>query len=262
MARTKAEIEQEIENAKDAEASLVGITTTSRASVWVGIKRVVAFAIRQLELLWDAKKRELEEAAASAISGTAQWYAEQVRIWQYNYSLSEQNGRLGYLVIDEDARLASKVAVTVSGKTLQVKVAKDDGNGGLEPLTVDEKVSLDSYMRAIKFAGTQHVVISTDSDKVRVTGTVYYDGKLDLTEFENTFKAALNQFLKDIFFDGVLNKNRLRDAGERVIGVNDFDFTLLEAKPDGGNYVAVPREYAPVSGYYEVDVFNLTFVPQ
>ena len=262
MARTQQEIEQEIETRKNAESSLNGITTTSRVGVWPSLKRVFAYAARQLELLWDAKKRELEIAAQSAIAGTEKWYGEQVLLWQYDYSLVEVNGRLVYLVIDEDARLVSKVSISVNSKIVNAKVAKDDGSGNLIPLTALEQISLDSYIKAIKFAGTQHLIISTESDKVRVTATVYYDGKLDLNAFETTFKDALSAFLKQMQFDGNLNKNRFRDAGELVIGVNDFDLTLLEARPHTGTYTTVTREYQPVSGYYSIETFNLTFVPQ
>jgi hypothetical protein len=260
--RSQQEIEELIEAAKEAESSLDGITTTSRASVWVGIKRVVAYAHHLLEQLWAESKRELEQAAASAIAGTAAWYASKVREWQYDYPLIEVNGRLVYLIDDADARLATKVAVNVLGKVLYIKVAKDS-NGTLVPLTSEEKVSLDSYIRQIKFAGAQHIVVSTLPDDVRITGNVYYDGKLDLTAFQTAFESALNTYLKEIFFDGVLNKNRLRDAGEAVSGVIDFDLTTLEAKANtASSYTTVSREYAPASGYYDVDAFTLTYIAQ
>jgi len=77
------------------------------------------------------------------------------------------------------------------------------------------------------------------------------------------FEGALNTFLKDIFFNGVLNINRLRDAGELVSGVIDFDITSLQAKANlASSYTTVTREYAPASGYYTVDQFNLTYIPQ
>jgi hypothetical protein len=261
MARSQQEIEQLIQTQKEAESSLGGITSTSRLGIWVTIRRVVAFAHRQLEVLWDAMKLELELAAASAASGTVAWYAQKVGLWQYDYGLTEVNGQLVYLVIDEDSRLAQKVAVVVSGKTLLVKVAKDS-SGTLVPLTDPEKVSLDSYVRAIKFAGTQHLIVSTLADEVSITANVYYDGKLDLTALTTTFQNAIEAYLRGIQFDGVLNKNRLRDAGEIVPGIIDFDLTLLQARPNGGTYTTVTREYNPVSGYYTVQAYNLSFIPQ
>lgn len=262
MARTKQEIEEIIQTAKEAESSLDAITATSRVSIWVSIRRIVANAHLQLELLWEQKKLELEAAARAAIAGTAAWYAGKVKEWQYGYPLVEIGGRLQYLIEDEDARLASKVAVSELGKVLYIKVAKEV-SGELVPLTSDEKTSLDSYIRQIKFAGTQHLTISTLPDDVRITGNVYYDGKLDLNTFETAFQNALNTYLKEIFFDGVLNKNRLRDAGEAVPGVIDFDLTSLQAKPNAlGTYTVVSREYNPVSGYFTVDQFNLTYIAQ
>jgi len=260
--RTEQEIRAVIQAAKDNESTLDGITTTSRVSVWEGLKRVVAYAHYLQEQLWQETRKELEEAAQAAIAGTAAWYARKVLDWQYDYPLVEQNGRLVYLIEDEDAKIAKKVAVVALGRVLNIKVAKDV-NGDLEPLSTEELVSLDSYIRQIKFAGTQHLVISTDPDDVRITGNVYYDGKLDLNAFQTVFEGALNTFLKDIFFNGVLNINRLRDAGELVSGVIDFDITSLQAKANlASSYTTVTREYAPASGYYTVDQFNLTYIPQ
>jgi len=183
--RTEQEIRAVIQAAKDNESTLDGITTTSRVSVWEGLKRVVAYAHYLQEQLWQETRKELEEAAQAAIAGTAAWYARKVLDWQYDYPLVEQNGRLVYLIEDEDAKIAKKVAVVALGRVLNIKVAKDV-NGDLEPLSTEELVSLDSYIRQIKFAGTQHLVISTDPDDVRITGNVYYDGKLDLNAFSNS----------------------------------------------------------------------------
>jgi hypothetical protein len=262
MARTQAEIEGIIEAAKGDEAALDGVTTTSRVSVWVGLKRVFASAQVRLEQLWDQKKIELDEAAAAAVAGTEKWYAQQVLLWQYGYPWVEIDGQLVYLIEDLEARLVTKVAVTTIGRIVYIKVAKDDGAEGLEPLSALERVSLESYIRAKKFAGTRHLLVSVVSDKVAITGNVYFDGKLVESEFAERFEAALDLHLKEIFFNGVLNKNRLRDAGEKVPGIIDFDLTLLRAKNDGGTYQTVTREYLPASGYFAIDELNLTYIPQ
>ena len=262
MARTREQIEAVIEEAKASESTLAEITTTSRVSVWASLKRVYASAQVLLEQIWEQKKRELDDAADAAVAGTPKWYANEVLKWQYGYPLTEVDGRLVYITEDPEARLVSKVAVNVLGRVVWIKVAKDDGSGGLEPLTAEERVSLDSYIRQKKFAGTQHLTVSVASDKVAITGDVYFDGKLVEADFKDEFEAALNTHLKGIFFNGVLNKNRLRDAGEAVSGCIDFDLKVLQAKPDGGSYVTVLREYDPASGYFEIENFNLTYIPQ
>ncbi|MBI1228230.1 MAG: hypothetical protein GC192_23555 [Bacteroidetes bacterium] len=261
MARTVSEIQQSILTAKDADSNLDGLTSTSATAVWKLLVGLFSMAAHLLESMWVAKKIELQEIADSAIPGTAKWYASEVKRWQYGYALTEVDGQLVYLVEDEDAKLVEAVAV-VQGSPLYIKVAKDSG-GVLSPLSSAERVSLDSFIRDIKFAGTDHVLVSVDPDEVKPTGTVYYDGKLDLDDFKTAFESALESFLKGIYYNGNLNINRYRDAGEAVSGAVDFQLTSLQAKQHGGTYSAVTREYNAVSGYYIHDAAwatGLTYV--
>ncbi len=250
MARTFDEIKAELLNAKAADSTLNGLTSTSKTAIWLLWINIVAYAHLLLEQLWDQKKLELEAAADAAIAGTDKWYAQKVLEWQYGYSLVEVDGRLKYITDDEDARLVKKVATTSVGGILYIKVAKGDP---LEKLTSVELVSLDAYIRDIKFAGTRHVLVSTDPDLVKSVATVYFDGKLDPTLFATQFEAAINAYLFNIFFNGYYNINDYRDAGEEVIGCKDFQVESVEIKPDSGSYVAVTLEYNPASGYFLVD---------
>ena len=252
MARTVAEIKASIIAAKEAEAGLNGLTSTSNTAIWILWVNIVSLAIYTLEALWDVKKAELEQAALDAEAGTPRWYAARVLEWQYGYSLSVVNGKLVYTIDDPDARLITKVATPVEGNILKVKVAK--GTDTLEPLTSDERTSLDSYVRDIKFAGTSHIVISTQPDLIKQTGAiVYYDGKLDLAAFKLSFETALKQHLKGIYFDGYFNVNRYRDAGERVPGCIDFMVGTIQIKPNAGVYTTVTLNYNPFSGYFDYD---------
>jgi hypothetical protein len=252
MARTVAEIKASIIAAKEAEASLNGLTSTSNTAIWILWVNIVALAIYTVEVLWDLKKAELEQAALDAEAGTPRWYAARVLEWQYGYSLNVIDGKLKYTIDDADARLVTKVATPVEAGVLKVKVAK--GADTLAPLTSEERVSLDAYMRDIKFAGTDHVVISTSPDLIKQTGAVvYYDGKLDLAAFKLAFETALKQHLKSIYFDGFFNVNRYRDAGERVPGVVDFMVGTIQIKPTGGSFTTVTLNYNPVSGWFDYD---------
>lgn len=263
MARTKDEILAGLVAAKNADSALSTLTSTSKFAIWYLWLNIIAYAILLHELLWDKKKLELEAAADAAIAGTDKWYATKVLEWQYGYVLDEVNGKLVYTIADDDAKLVKKVATISVGGILYIKVAKGDP---LEPLTTDELVSLDAYIRDIKFAGTRHVCISVDPDLVHVVATVYFDGKLDPTTFKATFEAAMDAYLKNIFFNGLFNINDYRDAGEAVIGCKDFQIGSVEIRPDSGSYIAVTLNYNPASGYFKVDPLypystEFTYIP-
>lgn len=251
MARNILQIEEEIQTSIDAESSLSTLTSTSVTAIWKQWKAIIAQAFNKLETLWDVKKKELEDLANAAIPGNAKWYAARVKEWQYGYALSELDGKLYYLVNDDGAKLVARVAA-VDGVPLQIKVAKDV-SGTLTPLTSLERASLDSYIRDIKFAGTDHQLISIDPDLVRPVAKCYYDGKLDLADFKTSVELALNNYLANIGFNGKLNINKLRDAAEGVFGMIDFQLETLSAKPTGGSYAFITREYLAESGYFIFD---------
>jgi hypothetical protein len=267
MARTFAQIEEAILTAKTADANLSALTSTSKTAVWRLWVKIVAAAILMIELLWDQKKKELDEAADSAIAGNDKWYADRVLEWQYGYSLTvTKSGKLVYLIDDPDARLVKKVSSLTLGRTLRIKVAKASGDN-LIPLTAGEKVSLETYIKDIKFAGTEHLLTSTNADLVKLqVSQVYFDGKLDPDTFKTAFELALNNYLKNIYYNGLFNINDFRDAGEAVPGCKDFQISWVEIKPATGAYAIVNLDYNPVSGYFKIDpayalADQITYIP-
>lgn len=253
MARTVDDIIEEMLTAKAADAVLSGLDSTSLKSIFYLM--IVFFAQAQylLEVMWDAKKEELQAIAAGAQPPTEKWLASRCLEFQYGHALIEEDGRLYYLVVDEAAQIIKKVAVTSNDGLVTIKAAKESGSE-LIKLSAAEKVAFQSYVNNIKPAGTNTAIISIDPDLVKLSGVkIYYDGKLELSALKTVVEAAISQYLNGIFFDGVFNINRFRDAIEAVEGVNDVDVTQVEIKPDGGAYVAVTRNYSPASGYFKPD---------
>ena len=252
MARDLETIEQEIETAKSGYSSLDEITTSESVGVWTQIKKVIAFAHWILESLFDSKKEELEALALAAVAGSPSWYQTRVLGFQYGYELTVVDGALVYLVEDLDAQIVSQASIQTEEGKLIIKVAKEVSDE-LVKLSDDERIALDSYISDVKFAGTNHELISTDPDEVFIDMTIYYDGKLILTDFKVLVEAAINEYLRSVGFDGIFRRNKLRDAIEAVSGVEDTYFNALKIKPSGGSYLNVPVEYNPASGYYIID---------
>jgi len=262
--KTTDELEVVILAAQGAEGDLSGLTSTSKVAWWRVIVRFVAFGMSYLTGLWDAKKLELEALAAAVVPGTAAWMAARVKEWQYGYALTVSStstslsGQIApyYLVGDEAAKLVKYVAVGEGTRPLKIKVAKEV-SGELAPLSSAERTSLDSYIKQIKFAGTDHLTISADADLVKTIGTVYYNGQLALADVKTAVETALNEHLKGIYFSGKFNINDYRDACEALVDiVSDFQITSVQIKPDGGSYTTVTREYEANAGYYRHDAVD------
>jgi hypothetical protein len=249
---------EEIENSMIAmqadEPTLTGLDSPSKVAEYKLWRKIVAHAIKFLADLFDAKKIELQIIAANSRPGTEKWYATEMLKFQNGYALQERDGVLYYLIDDEAARIIKKVAVSSSSKgVLTIKLATETG-GELVKLSTAQNVAAQSYLNAIKFAGTRTSLVSNDPDLVKVSAwRIYYDGKLNLDSFKTATTAAINSYLKNIFFNGKLNINRFRDAVEAVEGYVDSDPLTVLCKKVGGAYAPVLREYAPDSGYFNID---------
>ena len=73
---------------------------------------------------------------------------------------------------------------------------------------------------------------------------------------------ALEEFVKNIEFAGVLNKTKLIDAIQLAEGVIDAVLTILEAKVSGGVYNIVSgQNYNSTAGYMIIDNITANYIP-
>ena len=245
MARTIAEIEQEIDAAKAAQPELDNLNSSSNTAIWKLWRYIVAAAHHTLEKL-------VEEQAAKAISGTTDWYAQRVLEFQYGDTISLVDYHPEYLVPDESKRIVSQVSVTDVYGAVLIKVAKGEV-GSLEPLSTDEQAALISYINQIKFAGVNTVLINQSADLLHFGADIYYNGQLDLTEFKTTVENTINSYIQGLPFNGVFYTNKLIDKLQEVEGLNDVKINTLNVLPSGGSYKSIDRAYTPAAGYFEVD---------
>ena len=175
MARTIAVIQTEIIAAKDADANLAGLTSTSQVAIWRLWTFIVAASIHYHETLWDLFKVDLEAIAASARVGSSAWLHDQVLRFQYDATEPQIVQVVDFVAtynpIDESKRIVSRSAVKQqTNRRVVVKAAKDDGSGGLEALSTDELSALRSYIKEIQFAGTSVGVTSLEADRSLTRG--------------------------------------------------------------------------------------------
>jgi hypothetical protein len=232
MSRSISVIQAEIEAAKNADANLAGLTSTSQTAIWRLWTFIVAASIHYHETLWDLFKVDLEAIAASARVGSSAWLHDQVLRFQYD-ALEPQIVQVvdfvaTYNPIDVSKRIVSRAAVKQqTNRRVVVKAAKDDGSGGLESLATDELSALRSYIKQIQFAGTSIGVTSLEADRIKATLEVRYDGQYVQSTVIQAVKDAINGYLSNLDFDGVIVKNRLIDAVQVVDGVVDLKLTEL-----------------------------------
>lgn len=257
MARTIATIKQGIIEEKNNYSSLSTILFAEEGGSTVGVLNniadIMAININIFEQLQDAYKAELEDIAASAIPGTGEWIKEKVLEFQYDSSNAQYIQLIDlvptYNSVDEDLRIISRVAVVENGNgRITVKVATGDTPG---PLDASQITALEEYLDIIVPAGPIITVSSLDSDKLYVDADIYYDGQF-VDSIQSDVEDAINAYLEDLDFDGVVLVSKIQDAIQAVTGVKDVVINQVKARKDATLFASatvVSRQWTTVSGY-------------
>lgn len=244
MARSIAVIKAEMDAQQALEPSLSGLDSTSQTSIAELMKYIVASAIFLEETLLDIFKSEVQAIVDNYAVGTTQWLQQQVLKFQYSATNPQivqlVNFVPGYNPVDETLRIITRCSVVTGGnRIVNIKVAKSEPP---EVLTSSELASLRSYLTDIQFAGVQHNVTSNVSDKIYIEGIIYYNGSYS-SVIEANVIAAINQYLTEIPFDGIVRASKIEDIIQSVPGVIDYNIRNLGVRADNSSY-----EYLVLNG--------------
>lgn len=218
----------------------------SKVALWLLLLYVVAEGQHVLEKLWDYWREEVEGRIRRHKPGTRLWYKQKALEWQYGDVLMWLDGEYRYAVTDESARLVKQASVTEVGGVVRIKVAKDDGGGGLTALTAGELAGLNAYFVKVRYAGVKTVCVSYGPDVVRVKLTVRYDALADAGAVQAGVKAAVKGYLRGLPFDGKVVLSALVDSVQGVAGVRDVVCVGF-----WGTYGSQPWTDCLTTGYYE-----------
>lgn len=248
MARTIATIEKNITDKLEVDFDL----STSAVSEWSLWVHCVAYCIYVFELILDAFKSEMDADANRSVAGTVSWYNEVCYEFQLGDELifDETTGLLSYATEDEEARIVKIAAVNVTDGVIIIRVATEDG-GNIIPLTDVQVLDFKNYIDAIKFAGTNTSVISTEADDVKYNLTVYYQPSSPVADVEAAVLAALEDFKTAQKFGGVIYEHKLIDAVINVSGVVTASLTYFAYKAaEDVDFVAIDTLAQLHAGYF------------
>lgn len=267
MARTIAEIQADMVTAKEAEAGLSGLTSTSIVAIWRLIFYVCAVAIKVIEDLFDVLEENVEARRLEIPVGVKRWYASESLVYQFGDTLEFADGRLDYEIIDDTKYVVDLSAVDIVNGVTVIKVAKVTA-GVAEPLSASELAGFTQYWIEKRFAGTTISIISQDADLLKAYYTVTRDsqvlasdGSLLTDSASFPVEDAINNFLQTFQaenFDGTLQVMSLTDAIQSAVGVTNVVATSIEAKAfDSATYQDVlsnsQQKYVATAGYSKID---------
>jgi len=232
----------------NAQSLLSQLTSNSKVAIWRLWAYVTAVVIYSHEVLFDIFRKEVQEIADAAPSGTPKWYRKKCFEFQYGDDLEYLDDVYKYAAIDDTKRITQFCAIEERPDgVVVVKVAKS----GPEPFVTAEKDAIRSYLQKIKFAGTRIAVVSTDGDVLTLNYTIYYDPIIPLATLQQSLELAMNEHLKNLPFNGAFNLTKFTDTLQTVTGVVDPVYVDSSNTPDGGASTGFGVEVIPASGWFQ-----------
>ncbi len=258
MARTIAQIQQDIINAKNADTTLSGLTSSSDVAIWRLWTYIIAFCQWTLEVLFEEHKAEVNSIISNQKPHTLQWYVAMSKLFQLGVTLPPDTDR--YPTVSPSAQIIKYAAAEelITGY-VRIKVAKLSGSV-LSAISAGDLSSFGSYMNRIKDAGVRLQLTSDPPDNLHLKTNIYYDPlvldssgtRLDGSS-ATPVEDAINIFLANLPFNGLFILNRLIDAIEAVEGVIICSVVLAEATHASLPYTSISYEYLPDAGYMVLD---------
>ena len=238
---------------ENVQAVFPGLSTSAVAG-WRLWTFVVASAIHAFEVILDLFRAEVETITNKVAPGTERWLAEMCYRFQNGHELlfDEKTAQLYYAQDDEAARIIKVVAIVSGRKKILIKVAKQDKEGLIVPLSADELHNFTGYIEAIKFAGIAISIISTPADLIRYRLEVYFDPFTPIATTRQNIQDALEAFKTARSFDAKFYPERLVEKIMAAEGVTTAKLRGVERKgatePD---FVTVEIVDELAAGYFE-----------
>lgn len=274
MARTIAEIQQEIIDAKNADATLAALNSTSKVAIWRLWSYITAVAIWTLENLFDFHKAEVAQIIDDMRPAYIKWYVEQSKAFQLGYDLVQDDIVYDNTGLDENTVEASKVVKYAAAngifRGVRIKVATIINNE-LNPLPAAAMTAFEAYMNRIKPAGIRLYFLNEIADSLKLNLTVYYDAmvldingkRIDGTS-DQPVQDAIDMFLKNQPFNGLFVIMKLVDALQGVDGVVIPSIISAQAQYGSLPYQDISVSYLPDAGYLRIVSpldLTLNFIP-
>lgn len=267
MARTINEIYQAIIASKDSNTSLSSLNSTSSFGIANSIFWICATAISIHEQIYDVFTSEIEAKKAVIHGQTGLWWNDKmINSFQFDPTdtdksilVIDDNLNYYYPVVDATKRIIKYSATSAVSRQVTIKVAKDDGSGNPAQLTSDELLAALSFVNSIQDAGTLINTISLPADLLLVNFNIYFNAQYGQATVLSNVKIAIQTYLQNLRFDGVIQILKLIDQIETVPGVTDILLVSAQAKSEADAYQLFDRQYFTKAGYAQLNVTDSIF---
>ena len=255
MARTIAEIKQQMTErwmADEAVRERYNIaqgesfeSRFSKVSIESLLFYTVAFGVWVLEKLIDQHRTDVEAMLADRRPHTTRWYRQQVLGFVPDWA---EEAPVKYCAVDDGADAAP------DGNKLTVKIAKGEP-GSREPVSGEEKAALDSWLMQEKDAGVKITVVNQPASRLVMRLTVWYD-PLSLRPADKTVETTVKEYISNLDFDGLLNRNNVESQVRAVEGVKLVRIDEMQSADYQEEFHQFGQQERSASGYWAFEEEN------
>ncbi len=286
MARTKKQIKEDITKpfmANQTLATKYGFTVGdsfdnqfSLVSLENILFEIMALAMYVHELFFDQHTTEINQKLATQKTGTLSWYRTMALQFQYNSKLVKDRDYYDNSTATDEQIKASKIikyaAVNEAkdGSRVILKIAGEKDGTLTEFIEKDEIDAIEFYINQIRVAGVQVTIINYKADLLYLNLEIKRDPlllndkgmKLGPDGGGYPVTEALNEFMKELNFNGELRLSALVDKLQLVPGVLDATVTNASSAwidPKVNDYgQPVPFSIFKIaeSGYFKIHPSN------
>ncbi|WP_102980109.1 hypothetical protein [Chryseobacterium scophthalmum] len=286
MNKTFAELLAQLQEEKNKNQNLNNIDTTSKTSIWLGIFQVVSWILYNFQLAANLHLQEIRDLLANQKVFNLRRYRSEALRFQYGFDLIDESDQFkstfldnGIEVIadDEDIENAKIIKYAACNRVIDggrakivMKIAPENLDGVFPS---DVMNAFSKYMEEISPAGDHLTIINYLPDMLKLAFKIKYNPMVLLMDGMNIITAnypvteAIENYLKNLPFNGELSLQRLEAAILAVDGVEDLQTIVIESKwidpaQNGyGIYQPVNMSVLPASGRFKVeDYTGLQFV--
>lgn len=274
MTRTLSEIYADAKDCRNNYLELTEFENSSKMSILDAFTWVVAACIWTFENILEVFKVDLAKDLQNRINGTPSYFANALLKYQSGDELvmNEEGTQFSYPSVDVSKRVITKVAYYEEDETgfhdkiVRFKIATGKP-GAYSRIEDNELVAIRAYLNQILFAGQHARVVSRIGDVLVPRVVVYYDGAVTEDDLYKQIEEALNNYIANIEFNGLVYAQRVIDSIQSVEHVTDVavssddtdhqgifiarydDDNNLVKDENGNTLTKIGRYYVPNSGY-------------
>ena len=272
MKKTLQDFISQIFAKKNADPVLAAIDSTSKTSIWGRILETVAFVIFIFQESANLHSTEIDDRILNQKVPNTLWYRSLAKSFQYLFDLIPESGQFDNGAATDEHIEASKVIKYAAvdraeqSSTLIMKIATEE-NGEIAPVSTDILLAFTNYIKRTQAAGEMISIYNYEPDLLNLDIEIYINPLvLNLTGMNRDgvypVKIALENYMRNLPFNGELLYHKLIDVIQSVDGVETVKVNKMESKEINptlltyGLYQPIDVAKIPFSGYFKIVTFD------